>query len=145
MRRPIEMPKPCCPEAARILKKAEPDALAYLNLPASHWKRPRTNNLQERTNRETRRKSRVVQVFPSPASLERTAGAVMCDQDEARSSARHFSKRVMSELPDEPDAGEARASDGGAARSLPSRGEAGHRGEPGPCGRAVSGVAAARD
>ncbi len=44
---------------------AEPDALAYLNLPASHWKRLRTNNnVQERANREIKRRSRVVQVFP---------------------------------------------------------------------------------
>ena len=35
----------CCPGAARVLEGAEPDALAYLDLPASHWKRLRTNNL----------------------------------------------------------------------------------------------------
>lgn len=55
----------CCPKAARVLEEAEPDALAYLDFPKSHWRRLRTNNVQERTNRETRRRSRVVQVFPS--------------------------------------------------------------------------------
>ena len=60
----------------------------YLDFPASHWKRLRTNNLQERTNREIKRRSRVVQVFPSVRSLERLAGAVMCEQDEAWSEAR---------------------------------------------------------
>ena len=98
----IEMLEGCCPEAARILEEAEPDALAYLDFPPSHWKRLRTNNLQERTNREIKRRSRVVQVFPSAASLERLAGAVVCDQDEAWSRSRCFSERVMSELPDEP-------------------------------------------
>lgn len=77
-----EMPGECCPRAARILKDAEPDALAYLNFPRSHWKRLRTNNVQERTNRETRRRSKVVQVFPTVKSPERLVGAVMCDQDE---------------------------------------------------------------
>lgn len=101
----IEMLEECCPEAARILEEAEPDALAYLDFPRSHWKRLRTNNVQERTNREIKRRSRVVQVFPSVASLERLAGAVMCDQDEAWSEARYFSERVMSELGE--DAGRA--------------------------------------
>ena len=98
----IKMLEGCCPEAARILEEAEPDALAYLDFPPSHWKRLRTNNLQERTNREIKRRSRVVQVLPSAASLERLTGAVMCDQDEAWSRSRYFSERVMSELPDEP-------------------------------------------
>ena len=49
-----------CPKAADILEEAEPDALAYLDLPASHWKRLRTNNVQERANREIKRRSRVV-------------------------------------------------------------------------------------
>ena len=97
----IEMLGSCCPEAARILEEGEPDALAYLDFPASHWKRLRTNNVQERANREIRRRSRVVQVFPSTASLERLAGAVMCDMDEAWADARYFSEEKMSELYDE--------------------------------------------
>ena len=100
----IDMLGACCPDAAAILEDAEPDALAYLDFPASHWKRLRTNNVQERTNREIKRRSRVVQVFPSVASLERLAGAVMCDQDEAWSEARYFSAKKMSELYDDPGA-----------------------------------------
>lgn len=98
----IEMLEACCREAARILEEAEPDALAYLDFPPSHWKRLRTNNVRERANGEIKRRARVVQVFPSTASLERLAGAVMCDQDEAWSDARHFSTRAMSELYEEP-------------------------------------------
>lgn len=73
-----EMLEGCCPKAAAILEEAEPDALAYLDFPQDHWKRLRTNNVQERTNREIKRRSRVVQVFPSEKSLLRLAGAVMC-------------------------------------------------------------------
>ena len=97
----VDMLESCCPDAARILEEAEPDALAYLDFPESHWKRLRTNNVQERANREIKRRSRVVQVFPSVASLERLAGAVMCDMDEAWGDARYFSEKVMSELYDE--------------------------------------------
>lgn len=43
--------------AAAVLEEAEPDALAYLDFPPAHWKRLRTNNVQERTNREIKRRS----------------------------------------------------------------------------------------
>ncbi|RVU97626.1 IS256 family transposase [Coriobacteriales bacterium OH1046] len=97
----VGMLSSCCPEAAGILEEAEPDALACLDLPPSHWKRIRTNNLQERTNRELKRRSRVVQVFPSTASLMRLAGAVMCDRDESWADARCFSQARMAELYEE--------------------------------------------
>ena len=96
-----EMLEACCPRAAALLEEAEPDALAYLDFPQDHWKRLRTNNVQERANREIKRRSRVVQVFPSEKSLLRLAGAVMCDQDEAWSEARYFSAAKMAELHDE--------------------------------------------
>ena len=96
----------CCPGAARVPGEAEPDAPAYLDFPSSHWKRLRTNNVQERTNREIKRRSRVVQVFPSEKSLERLVGAVMCGQDEAWSAARYFSEARMRELGDGPRPGE---------------------------------------
>ena len=100
----IKMLEGCCPEAARILEEAEPDALAYLDFPPSHWKRLRTNSLQERTNGEIQRRLRVVQVFPSVASPGRLAGVVMCERGEELSRSRYFSERAMSELPDEPGA-----------------------------------------
>lgn len=96
-----DMLEGCCPRAAAILEEAEPDALAYLDFPPSHWKRLRTNNVQERTNREIKRRSRVVQSFPSAASLVRLAGAVMCEQDETWQESRYFSEAKMRELYDE--------------------------------------------
>lgn len=96
-----DMLEGCCPRAAAILEGAEPDALAYLDFPPTHWKRLRTNNVQERTNREIKRRSRVVQVFPSTGSLVRLAGAVMCEQDETWQESRYFSEERMNELYDE--------------------------------------------
>lgn len=87
--------------ACDMLEEAEPDALAYLDFPPTHWKRLRTNNVQERTNREIKRRSRVVQVFPSTGSLVRLAGAVMCEQDEIWQESRYFSEARMNELYDE--------------------------------------------
>ena len=77
------------------------DALAYLAFPPAHWKRLRTNNVQERANREIMRRSRVVQVFPSERSLERLVGAGMCEQDEQWSASRYFAYDKMQELHDE--------------------------------------------
>ncbi len=95
-----EMLEDCCQRAAHVLEEAGPDALAYIDFPSSYWKRLRTNNVQERTNRETRRRSRVVQVFPSAKSLERLVGAVMCDQDEEWQASRYFSENKMAQLYD---------------------------------------------
>jgi transposase-like protein len=67
----------CCPRAAKALEEAEPDALAYLDFPPSHWKRLRTNNVREHDNREIKRRSRVVQVFSSESSPLWHVGAVM--------------------------------------------------------------------
>lgn len=97
------------PKAADVAEGAEPDALAYLAFPPSHWKRLRTNNVQERANREIKRHSRVVQVFPSERSLERLVGAVMCELDEQWSESRYFAYAKIQELYDERRAPEAAA------------------------------------
>lgn len=78
-----EMLEGCCPRAARVPEEGEPDALAYLDFPPSHWKRLRTNNVRERANREIR-----------------LVGAVMCDQAETWSGSRYFSERKMAEMHD---------------------------------------------
>ena len=54
--------------------------------------------MQERTNREIKRRSRVVQVFPSPKSLVRLVGAIMADVDDAWQQSRYFSQEKMDEL-----------------------------------------------
>ena len=63
-------------DAGALLEEAGPHALTYLDFPCEHARWIRTNNLQERLNTEIRRRTRVVQVFPSPGSLTRLAGAV---------------------------------------------------------------------
>ena len=66
----IEMLEDVCPGVARVMAEVEPGALAYLDFAAFHWKRLRTNNLQERANIELKRRPRVAQVSPrSPRSI----------------------------------------------------------------------------
>jgi putative transposase len=64
-----------------LLEEAESDALACLDFPEKHRRRLRTNNVQERANREIKRRGRVVQVFPSSKSLIRLIGAVCSEID----------------------------------------------------------------
>lgn len=109
-----DMLRGACPKAADVLEEAEPDALAYLDFPPSHWKRLRTNNVQERANREIKRRSRMAQVFPSMASLIRLAGAATCDLDEAWASSRYFSEVRMRELPGPGEAPAGRPAPSGA-------------------------------
>lgn len=69
-------------DAGRIMEGAEADALAYLDFPEAHRRRIRTNNVQERRDREIKRRARVVQSFPSEEALVRLVGAVCCEASE---------------------------------------------------------------
>lgn len=88
----IEKIEAFCSKAAEALEDAEADALSYLDFPYEHHKRLRTNNVQERANRELKRRSRVVQVYPSRQSLIRMLGAVFSEMDEDWSSRRWFNE-----------------------------------------------------
>lgn len=79
-----------CPKAAEVPEEAEADALAYLDFPYEHHVRLRTNNVQERANRELKRRSRVVQVYPSRKALIRMMGAVFSEMDENWAGRRRF-------------------------------------------------------
>jgi transposase-like protein len=70
-----------CPKAADLMDGAEPSVLCYLDFPAAHAKRIRTDNVQERANREIKRRTDVVQCFPSKDSLLRLVGAVPCEEN----------------------------------------------------------------
>ena len=78
------------PAVGALLEEAEPDALAHLDFPPAHRRRLRTNNVQERANREIKRRARVVQVFPSRKSLIRLVGAVLSEMDEEWACRRWF-------------------------------------------------------
>lgn len=70
------------PRAGELLEDAEANALAYLDFPHGHHIRLRTNNVQERANEETRRRAKVINVFPSVESMMRLVGSVPMDADE---------------------------------------------------------------
>lgn len=70
------------PRLSRWLEENISQGLTVFNVPVDHQRRLRTTNLSERVNRELKRRTRVVGIFPNGASLERLATAVLMEMDE---------------------------------------------------------------
>lgn len=79
----------------------KPDALANLIFTPTNMKRLHTNIVQNRTNRKIKRRSRIVQQFPSIGSLARLVGAYMSKQDAIQQEFRGFSEARMNAPYDE--------------------------------------------
>jgi putative transposase len=88
------------PKVEQMLRDARDDLLPFTGFPVPHWKIWSTNPL-ERLNKEVKRRTDVVGVFPNPAALLRPAGAVLVEaHDEWQVSAerRYLSERSMALL-----------------------------------------------
>jgi len=85
------------PDVANYLRNADDEILAYMAFPSAHWTRLYSTNSLERVNREVRRRSDVVQVFPDDASILRLIGTVLMDiSDEWAVDERpYFSQNSM--------------------------------------------------
>jgi transposase-like protein len=84
------------PEAAKVVRDGEDDVLTYLTFPAAHWRQIRSTNPLERLNREIRRRTDVVGIFPTAASALRLIGMVLTEQnDEWAVGRRYFSLESM--------------------------------------------------
>ncbi|AEI12053.1 IS256 family transposase [Cellulomonas gilvus] len=88
------------PKVAAMLAGAREDLLAFTAFPAAHWKKIWPTNPLERLNKEVKRRTDVVGVFPNPAALLRLAGAVLVEaHDEwAATDRRNLSERSMTQL-----------------------------------------------
>lgn len=88
------------PKVEQMMHHAREDLLAFTAFPIPHWKKIWSTNPLERLNKEVKRRTDVVGVFPNPAALLRLAGAVLVEaHDEwAAGDRRYLSEHSMAQL-----------------------------------------------
>ena len=110
------------PAVAAMLREAREDVTAFAAFPLAHWKKIWSTNPLERVNKEVKRRSDVVGIFPNEAAVLRLAGAVLLEvHDEwAIAERRYLAEGSMALLDRAPDDGLAKEVDGGKSLLLAS-------------------------
>ncbi len=88
------------PKIGPYMDQAKTEVLAFTTFPREHWRKIWSTNPLERVNKEIKRRSRVVGIFPNPAAVIRLVGAVLTDMhDEWVAADRHYlSESSMAKL-----------------------------------------------
>jgi putative transposase len=88
------------PQAAALLEEAAEDILAHKHFPEEHRRQLHSTNPLERLNKEIKRRSNVVGIFPNVRATIRLVGAILLEQDDewAVAERRYFSAESMRRL-----------------------------------------------
>ena len=90
------------PRLSVLMDGAENDVLAYMAFPKEHWPQIHSTNPLERLNREVKRRTNVVSIFPNEEAIVRLVGAVLLEQnDEWAVSRRYMTLETLAAVSDD--------------------------------------------